>query len=63
VKRRDLERHLIFHGCFLHHHGGCHDVWVNAHTLKQSSVPRHNELKFGTARGICRILGIPPPEA
>ncbi|MBI5366017.1 MAG: type II toxin-antitoxin system HicA family toxin [Planctomycetes bacterium] len=61
MRRRDLERHLRVHGCFLHHRGARHDVWANPLSLSQSPVPRHNQIKRGTARGICRILGIPPP--
>jgi hypothetical protein len=45
----------------LHHHGAKHDVWVNPNTLSQAPVPRHSQIKRGTARGICRILGIPRP--
>jgi hypothetical protein len=26
-----------------------------------AAVPRHNEIKTGTARGICKELDIPPP--
>ena len=61
MKRLRLERHLREHGCTLHHHGAKHDVWVNFVTLAQASVPRHAKIKRGTARGICRILGIPRP--
>jgi hypothetical protein len=61
VNRQKLERHLRSHGCFLHHHGGKHDVWVNKRTLAQAPVPRHPRLKRGTARGICKLLGIPFP--
>jgi len=60
MKRRPLERHLREHGCVLHHHGAKHDVWLNPVTLAQAPVPRH-EIKRGTARGICRILGVPRP--
>jgi hypothetical protein len=61
VNRRDLENHLKKHGCYFHHHGGRHDIWVNAKTLAQTPVPRHTRIKRGTARGICRRLGIPAP--
>jgi mRNA interferase HicA len=61
MNRRQLEDYLRAHGCILHHHGAKHDVWVNPTNLVQASVPRHNEIKRGTARGICRILGIPRP--
>ena len=59
MNRREFEKHLWRHGCFLHRHGKKHDVWVNAATLAQSPVPRHKLLKAGTVRAICRQLGIP----
>jgi hypothetical protein len=61
VKRRQLERHPRDHGCTLHHHGAKHDIWLSPATLAQASVTRHAEIKRGSARGICRILGIPGP--
>lgn len=61
MNRRQFERHLRGHGCQLHHHGGNHDVWINPANLAQAPVPRHTHLKRGTARGVCRILGIPRP--
>ncbi|MBI3407267.1 MAG: type II toxin-antitoxin system HicA family toxin [Planctomycetes bacterium] len=62
MNRRALEKHLRFHGCFLHHHGGKHDIWINPLTLGRSPIPRHTKLKRGTAKGICRRLGIPLPQ-
>lgn len=59
MKRRELEAHLRAHGCVLHHHGARHDIWLNAVSLAQSPVPRHAEIKRGTVRAICRILGVP----
>jgi hypothetical protein len=61
MKRRDLESHMVLHGCYLHHHGGSHDIWINPITARKAPVPRHNEIKTPTARGICRSLGIPMP--
>ena len=61
MNRRALEKHLRRCGCFLNHHGGKHDIWVNAGTLAQAPVPRHKELREGTAKAICRILGVPFP--
>lgn len=62
MNRQDLERHLRDHSCEFHHHGGRHDVWINPENLAQAPVPRHREIKKGTVRGICRILGISFPE-
>ncbi|MCE5280456.1 MAG: type II toxin-antitoxin system HicA family toxin [Planctomycetaceae bacterium] len=61
MKRRQLEKHLRDHGCVLHHHGGNHDIWINLKSLSRSPVPRHPTLKKGTAKGICRMLGVPVP--
>ena len=61
MKRRELEAHLRKHGCFLHQHGGSHDVWMNPTNEQQAPVPRHHEVKNGTAQGVCRILKIPKP--
>jgi hypothetical protein len=61
MNRRALERHLRVHGCILHHHGGNHDVWINQFTSARASVPRHRGVRRGTARTICRQLGVPFP--
>ena len=36
-------------------------MWINLATLVQDAVPRHKEIKTGTARSICRQLGVPVP--
>lgn len=59
MKRRELERHLRTYGCEFLEHGARHDTWVNRQKETQASVPRHTEIKFGTAKAICRELGIP----
>jgi mRNA interferase HicA len=61
VKRVDLIRHLEQHGCVLFREGGNHSVYVNRHTRKSSSVPRHREINEFLARKICRDLEIPMP--
>ncbi len=61
MKRRDLEKHLRRHGCDIHHAGKEHDMWINLTTLVQDAVPRHKEIKTGTARSICKQLGVPQP--
>jgi mRNA interferase HicA len=61
MKRLAFERHLREHGCVLHHHGAKHDIWLNLVNLAQAPVPRHDQIKRGTVRGICRILGVPRP--
>ena len=58
---RDLERHLRQQGCVLFREGGAHTVWLNPSNRKIASVPRHREIKEGTARGIGKQLEIPQP--
>lgn len=58
---RDLERHLRRQGCVLFREGGAHTVWLNPSNRKITSVPRHREIKEGTARAICKQLEIPQP--
>jgi len=61
MKKREFERHLRERGCFLNHHGGNHDIWVNPANGLQAPVPRHPTLKRGTVRAICQRLAIPSP--
>jgi mRNA interferase HicA len=61
MKRRDLVRHLLQHGCILDHEGGRHTVFLGPSDNRTSSVPRHNEIKNGLVRKICSDLAIPDP--
>jgi predicted RNA binding protein YcfA (HicA-like mRNA interferase family) len=61
MKRRDLIRHLVTHGCELLREGGNHSVYVNRPASKTSTVPRHREINDFLARKICRDLQIPEP--
>jgi len=61
VKRRDLIRHLLRHGCELLREGGNHSVYVNRDSQTSSTVPRHKEVNDFLARKICRDLEIPVP--
>ena len=61
MKLRDVERHLRGQGCVFFREGGAHTVWLNPSNRKITSVPRHREIKEGTARGICKQLEIPRP--
>ena len=61
VKRSKLEKHLRDHRCHFSHHGGKHDIWINPSSGKDAPIPRHSEIKKWTARGICKVLGIPAP--
>lgn len=62
MKRRDLERHLLLHGCELLRHGSKHDVWWKPATGRRSTVPRHAVIARGTVRAICNQLEIPLPD-
>jgi hypothetical protein len=55
VNRRELEKHLR------EHHGGNHDIWINAANKKTAPVPRHNVVKRGTVRSIRKKLEVPLP--
>jgi mRNA interferase HicA len=59
MKRKDLIRHLLKHGCILEREGQKHTVFYNPNTQKAVTLPRHTEINTFTARGICRDLGIP----
>jgi predicted RNA binding protein YcfA (HicA-like mRNA interferase family) len=63
LKRHDLVRHLERHGCELLREGGKHSVYVNHHTRKVSTVPRHRDVNDQLARKICRDLEVPDPRA
>jgi len=61
LKRRDLERHLAEHGCNLIREGANHEIWANPPLDLRAPMPRHREIPIGTARAICRQLGIRAP--
>ena len=44
MKRRQLLRHILEHGCFLVREGSRHSVYCNSSTGKISTVPRHAEV-------------------
>ena len=62
MKRTDLIRYLLEHGCELLREGGRHSVYVNRIAGKSSSVPRHREVNEILARKICKDLEIDPPK-
>ena len=61
MKRNDLLRHLEKHGCEFVREGKEHTLYVNRQTKKSAAVPRHREIPTGTAKSICRALGVPAP--
>jgi mRNA interferase HicA len=60
MKRKDLIRHLLGHGCELLREGARHSWWHNATLNKRSAVPRHNEISDNLVRKICKDLSVPP---
>jgi mRNA interferase HicA len=61
MKLRDLERHMLAHGCTLEREGANHTLCGNPAIRKVAPVPRHREVKENTVRAICRQLEIPRP--
>jgi len=61
VKRRDLLKHLVSHGCEQIREGGRHSWWRHVASNRRSAVPRHREIHDLLARKICRDLGIDAP--
>ena len=59
MSRSELERHLRKHKARLVRHGGNHDIWESQDGEKESQIPRHTEIKNGTARRIFDDLGVP----
>ncbi|MDQ6820032.1 MAG: type II toxin-antitoxin system HicA family toxin [Actinomycetota bacterium] len=56
---REFERWLKKHGARFERHGSKHDIWANGEA--KASVPRHGEIRRGTASSICKQLNIPEP--
>ncbi len=61
MKRGDVIRHLEGQGCYWVREGRKHAVYRNPVNGRQSTVPRHTEIKNGLVGKICRDLEIPPP--
>jgi predicted RNA binding protein YcfA (HicA-like mRNA interferase family) len=59
MKRTELIRHLVSHGCELKREGAEHSIYWRPATGARTTVPRHREINDITARKICRDLGIP----
>jgi mRNA interferase HicA len=57
-----LLKHLKKHGCRYFREGANHTIWETEDGEREAAIPRHEEIKKFTARGICRQLGIPDPE-
>jgi predicted RNA binding protein YcfA (HicA-like mRNA interferase family) len=62
MKKNDLEKHLKKHNCTLVREGANHSIWANIAKNKQTTVPRHREIKNIVAKMICKQLEIPEPD-
>jgi mRNA interferase HicA len=49
MKRRELIRHLVNHGCLLVREGSDHSIRENPVNRRRTSVPRHREIPDFTA--------------
>ena len=61
MNKRRLDQDLRSRGCYLYRQQGPHEIWVNPDTERRAPIPKHRELKLGTALAICRQLKVPPP--
>ena len=60
MKKRDVEKQLRTYGWELYRHGRGHDIWTNGEL--NVPVPRHNEIKEMTAKGILKLAKENPPK-
>ncbi len=61
MKYSELKKLLKKNGCFLHHNGKRHEIWINPKTGKQFPIGRHNsgqEVAKGTLDSILRDAGL-----
>lgn len=61
MNRGALERHLRAQGCNVKREGGNHTIWVNFANNLTAPIPRHQDIKMGLVRKICKMLGVLPP--
>jgi hypothetical protein len=58
MKRQELIRYLVEHGCVLWRHGSRHDIYWNPKTNLKQPVPRHVEIDDQLVKHIKRYLGL-----
>jgi len=58
MKRKDLIKYLLKHGCMIEGEGKKHTLIYNSVSNLSSTVPRHKEINTFTARAVCKDLGI-----
>ena len=61
MNRREFLRYLAEHNCHVVAESGPHTAVMNYDNGRKSYLPRHNNIKRGTVRAICRQLEIPCP--
>jgi hypothetical protein len=63
VKLQVLLEHLRRHGCVIirARTRAPHAKVLNPANGRKAPVPRHREVKTGTAHAICKQLAVPPP--
>lgn len=59
MKRLELIKHVLAHGCIILREGGSHTALFNPANQKQTILGRHREIDNNMARVICKQLGIP----
>jgi hypothetical protein len=62
MKRGDLIRHLLLHGCLLKREGKKHSIYLNPAKGVAVPVKRHHEIDNLSCKLICRQLGIDDPK-
>jgi mRNA interferase HicA len=62
MKRAELVRYLVAHGCEFLREGARHSWWHNPNLNKRSAVPRHSEIRDMLVKKICKDLGIKDPK-
>ena len=60
MKRLELVKHILSHGCVILREGGNHTALFNPANKRQTVLGRHREIDNVMARTICKQLGIPP---
>lgn len=60
MKKKDVEKQLRYYGWRLLRHGKGHDIWTNGEI--NTCIPRHNEIKEMTAKGILKTAKENPPK-
>ena len=60
MKRKELLRHITYHGAFLLREGRRHSIYQRG--KYRTEIPRHTDIVDELARKICKDLDIPFPK-